>query len=227
MCGRFSFATSPKKIKETLGADIQFEAALLSSYNIAPTQYSYVVTNEQPNLLQAFKWGLIPYWAKDAKNAAKLINARMEGIEDKVSFKTPIRERRCLVLVDSFYEWKRVGKQKDAYRILMKDESLMVMAGVWDIWNNGGELVKTFSIITAPPNNEMSSIHTRMPVILSTKEARHKWLKNRPLAAILKSLKTPEDDILQVYRVSNKVNSVANNSPDLHQEIPETLTLFD
>lgn len=227
MCGRFSFATSGKKIKETLGDNVEVPGELKISYNIAPTQDSYVITNDKPDLLQSFQWGLVPYWSKDGANSGKLINARMEGIETKPSFRTPIKNRRCLVLVDSFYEWKRSGGQKIPYRILMKNKNLMVMAGIWDSWTNGKDIIRSFSIITTDPNKEMSTVHRRMPLIFDKKDMWKTWLQDQPLPQVLDMLKIPEDNILDMYRVSTNVNSVINNTPNLHQEVPETPTLFD
>jgi putative SOS response-associated peptidase YedK len=227
MCGRFSFATSAKKIEETLGKALEISPELKVSYNIAPTQESYVITNKQPNLLQPFKWGLIPYWAIDTSNGGKLINARMEGIETKPSFRVPVNKRRCLVVVDSFYEWKKSNSHKIPYRILMKDKNLMVMAGIWDIWTDGKEIIRSFSIITTEPNHEMSTVHRRMPVILESKDVWENWLKDQPLEEALKILKTPSDDILDIYKVSTNVNSVFNNTPHLHDRVPENPTLFD
>lgn len=227
MCGRFSFAVTAKKIKETFGETLELDQTLKISYNIAPTQDSYVITNDQPQKLQAFKWGLVPYWANDSSGGGKLINARREGIETRPSFKTPIKNRRCLVVVDSFYEWKRSAGQKIPYRIRMKEDQLMVMAGIWDSWTDGNSVLRSFSIITTPPNREMSTVHTRMPVILETKEVWESWLKDQPLEKILEILKTPSDDLLDIYKVSGKVNSVKNDSPELHNRIPEIPTLFD
>ena len=102
----------------------------------------------------------------------------------------------------------------------------MAMAGIWDVWQQGNYAIKTFSIITTPPNAEMSTIHTRMPVIFENELDRRQWLDNIPLPQILELLKTPSDGILTRYRVSEKLNSVKNNSPDLHQELPELPSLF-
>ena len=227
MCGRFSFAVTAKKIEETFGEELHINNDLKISYNIAPTQDSYVITNKQPDQLQLYKWGLIPYWAKDTSGGARLINARMERIEGKPSFRTPIKQRRCLVVVDSFYEWKRSPGQKTPYRIRMKEGQLMVMAGIWDSWTDGKNIVKSFSIITTEPNKEMADVHNRMPVILEQKDIWDHWLKDQPIESVLEMLKTPADNILDIYRVSTAVNSVRTNSPHLHDKVPETPTLFD
>ncbi len=225
MCGRFSFATSKEKLQAQLG-DIEPGSNLRINFNVAPTQHAYVVTNDVPNRLQYITWGLIPHWSNDGKNTGKLINARMEGIATKPSFRLPVRQRRCWVVADSFYEWRKEGDRKIPYRILLKNGELMVMAGIWDVWYKGDYAVKSFAIITAPPNREMQAVHDRMPVLLTTRELQHRWLEDIETDEALMLLNTPPNDILNIYRVSEKVNSVINNSPELHEPVPEPPGLF-
>ncbi len=225
MCGRFSFVTSPEKIKAELG-DIETGQNLKWNFNVAPTQHAYVITNEHPGHLDYFSWGLIPHWSKEPGNAGKLINARMEGIGSKPSFRVPLRRRRCLVLADSFYEWRSEGGKKIPYRILLNDGRLLVLAGIWDVWYKGDYAIKTFSIITTPPNREMAAIHNRMPLILESKSDQERWLSNLEFPAVMDMLKTPADGLLEIYRVSERVNSVKNNSPELHQKVNDELRLF-
>lgn len=225
MCGRFSFSTSKEKIQQQLG-DVEIGSNLRINFNVAPTQHSYVITNESPNRLQYFTWGLIPHWSNDGKNTGKLINARMEGIATKPSFRLPIRKRRCWVLADSFYEWRKEGTQKIPYRILPKNGGLMVMAGIWDVWYKGDYAVKSFSIITCPANKEVAPLHDRMPVMFTTKDERELWLQDMEVENVLELLHTPPDGTLNIYRISEKVNSVKNNSPELHEQVPEPPTLF-
>lgn len=225
MCGRFSFVTSPEKIRQQLG-DVETGHNLKLSFNIAPTQHAYVLANEAPAHLQYFRWGLIPHWAKDSKNAAKLINARMEGIESKPSFRVPVRKRRCLVLADSFYEWRTEGKQKTPFRILPEDDSLLVMAGIWDVWYDGDYAVKTFSIITAPPNAEVAPLHNRMPMVLPEAEQQQQWISDLSVDEVMDMLQPPPDGILKKYQVSDRVNNVRNNTPDLHEKVGEQGRLF-
>ncbi len=226
MCGRFSLATSKEKLQQQLPF-VETVETVRVSYNIAPTQHAYVVTNDQPERMQYITWGLVPHWSNDGYNSGRLINARKESIETKPSFRIPIRKRRCFIPADSFYEWRREGVRKIPYRIFAKDGSLLMFAGVWDVWYKGDYGLKTFSIITTVPNFEMSGIHTRMPVLLQTREEQKAWLESEDLDEILPMLKTPVDGTLEMYRVSELVNSVNNNSPDLHFEIPEPPTLFD
>ncbi len=226
MCGRFSLAASKEKIQAELPF-IETGNNLRISYNIAPTQHAYIVTNDNPERLQYVTWGLIPYWSKDGKNSGKLINARSEGIETKPSFRIPIRKRRCLVIADSFYEWRREGGKKVPHRIFLKNGHLIIAAGIWDVWYKGDYAIKSFSIITTAPNQEMQSIHSRMPVLLTNQGAYKKWLESPSLEETLGMLKTPEDGILTYYQVSEKVNSVRNDAPDLHHEVPKQPNLFD
>ncbi len=224
MCGRFSLATSGEKLQQQLPFVEVTE--LKVSYNIAPTQHAYVVTNDQPERLQYITWGLVPHWSNDGKNTGRLINARREYIETKPSFRIPIRKQRCLVPADSFYEWRREGTRRIPYRIFPKNGELLVFAGVWDIWYSGDYGLKTFSIITTDANEEISALHNRMPVILSGIENQKNWLEVEDLDEVLSFLTTPPAGILDMYRVSELVNSVTNNSPELQNEVPEPPTLF-
>ena len=222
MCGRFSFVVEKKKVQKALPNVAIPEETLLTSYNIAPTQLTYVVTNQEPQRLQKMKWGLVPHWANDDKKGASLINARMETLTEKPSFKEPLRTQRCLVLADSFYEWKTVGGKKIPYRILLQNDELLFFAGIWDQWRD----VKTFSIITTQPNAEMSVLHNRMPVILRGVKEYDLWLDKTDLDTLLYMCEKPADGFLKTYRVSEKINSVRNNTSDMHNERPPDLTLF-
>ncbi|MCB0643583.1 MAG: SOS response-associated peptidase [Phaeodactylibacter sp.] len=225
MCGRFSLAVSEKKLQRELPF-VELGANVKPSYNIAPTQHAYVVTNEAPPVLQYLTWGLVPFWSKDGKNQGKLINARAEGIASKPSFRIPIRRQRCLVLADSFYEWRKEGQQKIPYRLLPADDKLLVMAGIWDVWDQEGYPIKSFSIITTTPNREVSSIHNRMPVVLPDLERQQHWLEALPTPEILEMLQPVADGFFKVYKISSDVNKPVHNAAYLHDPIPENLDLF-
>lgn len=226
MCGRYSFAPKPKQIEAQL-RDIQIPLDLKISYNISPTHQAYVIANDQPGALQAMIWGLVPHWSADGKNSGKLINARAEGIEEKASFREPIHSRRCLVPADSFYEWRTLpDRRKVPYRILPKNGELLFMAGIWDEWRRGGESKRTFSIITTTPNREVSELHNRMPVLLTTKEQQQAWLSDLPVSQALAMLHPPADDILTLYRVSEKLNKPGYDEVDLQNEVQEEGSLF-
>ena len=225
MCGRFSLVLSKEKIETSLS--IKMSQDIQPSFNIAPTQLSYVITNENPTRLQLLHWGLLPHWSNDGKLSGKLINARTESISSKPSFRMPIRQKRCLVLADSFYEWKYYGQKKVPYRITMRNDDLMVMAGIWDIWQQGSLSIKSFSILTTLPNKEMELVHNRMPVIFSDKASQDKWLSDIPLDEVLSMPQVLQDKSLRIYRVSEKLNSVHYNDSELHHEVLEPPTLFD
>lgn len=224
MCGRFSLAISKERISKKFNVDIPDD--LSPNYNISPTQSTYVITNTAPQQLQSMQWGLVPHWSKDEKLGHNLINARSESIAGKPSFRIPIRRRRCLVLADGFYEWKKVGRQRQPYRITRREDPVMVMAGLWDEWrDSSGGLLTTFAIITVPPNAEMREIHDRMPVLLEG-DAISAWLQDLPLEHTLSLLQTAPDGSLDLFPVSKRVNSVHSNSPDLYQRITLPPTLF-
>lgn len=215
MCGRYSLVTADAAVQVQLG-NMQLKLPSTTRYNIAPTQLAPVVTNTQPSLVQHFTWGLVPFWSKDGKNTGKMINARAEGIESKPSFRQPIRTKRCLVLADSFYEWRKIGNQKQPYRILRKDETWLVFAGIWEEWGSGEQPIRSFSIITTTPNREMATLHDRMPVLLLDTATQQQWLGENNLSAILNLLKPPPDDILMYYPVNPLMNKATFDEPSIH-----------
>ncbi len=221
MCGRYSVVLDEAKLRKQFTKDLaKPTGGLPTNYNMAPTQSGLVITDAAPDRLSSFRWGLVPFWAKDLKIGARMINARSEGIEDKPSFRKPIRERRCLVVGDSFYEWRRHDGGKTPYRILPADDGLLVMAGIWEEWRGKGEdePVFTYSVITGAPNAEMKSIHDRMPMLLTDGEQQSAWLdRDADLEQVLDLLRTPPDGTLKTYTISPEVGNVRNNGPELHQ----------
>ncbi len=216
MCTRYSFITSINELKRQFDVIIPNQFRL--SYNIAPTHHAYIISNDNPEMLQYITWGLIPYWSNEGKNEGKLINARREVISSSPSFRIPIRRQRCLVLADSFYSWQQNGKDTIPYRVLLKDRSLMAMAGVWDVWNKGGYAIKSFAIITVPANDEMKSIHDRMPAILDSPDTQQQWLNTISLESCIDLLDQRKKGLLELYRVSDKINSAYYKGKDLHDE---------
>jgi len=173
MCGRFSFSPLAKIIEDRF--DVKVDGSQYTPrFNSAPSQKLAVISNDNPDELSFYKWGLIPFWAKDKSIGNKMINAKAETIMEKASFKNPFKRKRCLVLSDGFYEWKKINpKEKIPYCIKMEDDSLFAMAGIWDTWKNeAGEMINSFAIITTSPNELMGNIHARMPVILSKNDEK-------------------------------------------------------
>jgi putative SOS response-associated peptidase YedK len=187
------------------------------SYNCAPTQLLPVISNDAPGKLSHYRWGLIPFWAKDQSIGNKMINARAETITEKPSFKNAFQRRRCIIPADAFYEWRKEDstKKKIPYRIFLRNQPLFSMAGIWGQWKNPeGETIRSFSIITTSPNKLMTEIHDRMPVILP-KELEKPWLESKDEHQLLEMLKPFPAELMNAYRVSELVNSPGNNSVEI------------
>ena len=226
MCGRYAFAPKPKQrkaLEKTVAVPTELELRL----NIAPTQVAYVIANILPTQLQRMEWGLVPHWSTDGKNTGKLINARAEGIAEKPSFREPIHSKRCLVPADSFYEWRKSSEgRKIPYRIFLQNEDLLYLAGKRDEWKQGNKVKRTFSIITTTPNLEMSDLHDRMPVILTDAASQRLWLSPLPLNEVLALLHPPDDGLLSMYPVSEKLNKAGYEGTHLQEPVAEELRLF-
>lgn len=190
-------------------------------YNTAPSQNVAVILNDNGIMkLDAFRWGLIPYWAKDTKIGYKMINARADTITEKPSFKNAFKQRRCLIPANGFYEWKKIGSDKQPYRIMLEDEKIFSMAGLWETWNSPeGEKIFSCTIITTTPNELMIDIHDRMPMILTIDDEK-KWLDPEQTVEDLKNMLQPfPAENMKAYPVSKDVGSVKNYSKDLVEEI--------
>jgi len=226
MCGRFTIRTAPRVKLTSLrtDADLPFEAR----YNIAPTQDVLVVVDFGRGLeLTKLSWGLIPARSVDGK---RFINAREETIESKPSFSESFKRRRCLILADGFYEWKRSGKSKKPYYFQMSDESQFAFAGIWDSWGLK-ERITTCAIVTTAANETLESIHNRMPVILRP-DSYDRWLNPQTDPAALRELLAPlPSSAMSLHPVSRAVNSVQNDGPELidrkDHDVGMTLSLFD
>lgn len=215
MCGRYSVI--PKAKGNSRVAKLLAEGLNEGRYNAAPSQSLPVVTNDQPDAIQLFSWGLQPFWAKDAKSIKRSINARAETLTEKPSFRTLLKSKRCLVPADGFYEWQATPHGKVPHRILLKNETLFSFAGLWDEWldKSTGEVLHTYTIITTEANELVRPIHDRMPVILSP-EGEELWLDQHDSQDDLLSLLKPYDpDKMKEYPVSTLVNSPMNNMPEV------------
>lgn len=214
MCGRFSFTSVRDEVENRFGVFIDKDE-YTPRYNCAPSQKLAVISNTSPEKLSYFRWGLIPFWAKDISIGNKLINARAETINEKSSFKNSFKRKRCLVLSDGFYEWKRSGNEKLPYRIIIKDNSMFAMAGLWDTWKDAEEKeINSFTIVTTLANSIVSSIHNRMPVILDP-EHEKLWLGDYDEKKLLDLLKPFPSELITMYRVTKLVNSPVNDSEEL------------
>ena len=214
MCGRVTIQTPALALAREFSLTGIRTALERPRYNLAPTQLMPVVINDGTRMLDAYRWGLIPSWAKEASIANKLINARGETVAEKPSFRSALKRRRCLALVDGWFEWKQSTKPKTPYYFHREDGLPMAFAGLWEEWTapDTGEVLRTCTLITTGPNALMAPIHDRMPVILSP-EARERWLDPEPLeASVLQPLLVPnEDEPLEAWEVARVVNSPTND----------------
>ena len=216
MCGRYTLGDSHNLYRRFHVPED--ELALSDRFNVAPSQHMPVIVRDDANRLALMQWGLIPFWSKDPKPSAGLINARIEGILTKPSFRTPIRKRRCLVPSDGFCEWRKAQSGKIPYYIRRKDKQLFAFAGIYDVWHDpGSELIEGYAILTTQPNALLEPIHDRMPVILDeSREAAWLDVHGTDIASLLEELATPfPADSLEAFAVSPRVNSPAADSPEL------------
>ncbi len=218
MCCRYTIAVTAKRLAEKFNAAINDEL-FKERYNAAPGQYLPLININKPKEFQFYKWGLLPHWAKDPKIANKLLNARAETILEKPSFKNYFKCCRCLIPADGFYEWKKTKPHKTPYRITLKNSEPFAFAGITSIWHEKEkDETATFTIITTAPNTLVKKIHDRMPVILK-KEDYAKWLDpDLPPEEAHALLKPYPAKDMKAYEISTKVNSPANDFPELIKE---------
>jgi len=218
MCGRFVKKSSKEELRKRFGFDDLAQGVLLEPrYNIAPSQEQPVlIVSQDRRILTMMKWGLVPYWSKDSKVGYRMINARSEGIEEKPSFKTPLKKRRCIVMADGFYEWHKPDKKtKIPYYFRLKSGEPFALAGLWDLWDKGDHILKTFTIITTVSNELMEPIHNRMPVILREKD-EGRWLDPEIVDPkyVLPLLTPYSSDEMESFKVSTIVNSPKIDIPE-------------
>ena len=231
MCGRFTQERPTSDLAEIFEAE-DLVGLPGERFNVAPTDPAVVVVQRQERrAVTAYRWGLTPHWAASPKGGARMINARAETILQAPAFRDAFRRKRCLVPVDSFYEWRREGSIRQPFRIHRPDGRPFALAGVWDGWHDPEteEVVRSFSIVTTGPNEVTAPIHDRMPVVL-TPETWDRWLDPElPDPSELVGLLIPaDDDLLEAYRVSRAVNDIRNDSPGLIlplEEAPGPLVL--
>jgi putative SOS response-associated peptidase YedK len=194
------------------------DLALNQRFNVAPSQYMPVVLDDGARRLDLFRWGLVPSWAKDLAIGNKMINARGETLGEKPSFRTALKQRRCLVPATGFYEWTGPKAARRPVRIHLKDDSVFAFAELWERWRDpaSGKDMRTFTIITCAPNGAVAPIHDRMPVILRPDD-EDAWLDTDAEDAtdLLPLLAPYPADRMVVEPASRRVNSPANEGPEL------------
>ena len=222
MCGRYGLALSGEEIADILQLELGLGVSVEPRYNIAPCQLAPVVRLDQQGRrrLHLISWGLIPSWSRDPGVAHKLINARSETAAEKPSFREAMSRRRCLVPADGFYEWRRSGGSKVAHHIGREDGALFCFAGLWERWTSpDGETRDTFSILTTTPNDLVSTLHDRMPVILAPSD-HDRWLSREvPAAGVADLLRPASEEAWTAWPVGSDVHHVDREGPDLRTRV--------
>jgi len=213
MCGRYNIRTNARDFAEILAVVREFDFDFQPRYNVAPTQTVICVRDSDEREFFQAKWGLIPSWAKDTKIGSSCINARSETVDTKPAFRSAFKKRRCLVVADGFYEWRKTDKQP--HNITLKSGP-MFFAGLWETWNSPEGPVESCTICTTAANEFMQALHDRMPVILPRELVDH-WLdpsvndpeELKPLLGQYPSKK------MQAWPVGKAVGNVRNQGPQL------------
>lgn len=216
MCGRFIFFEIDK-IEDRFDVILDKSLNFKPSYNIAPSEETLIIFNENnKRRADLFKWGFIPSWMRDKENLKPLINLRDDTLLNKESFSFYLKNNRCVIPANGFYEWKEENGVKKPYLIFLKDFSLFSFAGIFNKIKLNGEEIKSFAIITTEPNEKIKNIHNRMPVILK-KEYEDFWLNNnlKDLNKIKNFLKPYPDVEIDFYEVSPFVNNPENKFKEL------------
>lgn len=231
MCGRFVSSSSPEQIAQYFDVDAVDDKILERgpNYNTAPTSEVLVVREDgTTRRLEAFRWGLVPSWAKDLSVGSRMINSRAETVATKPSFRKAFATRRCIIPVDGFYEWKATPgeKKKQPYYIHRPDDEPFAFAGLWEQWRGPKDQpplddpIRTCSIITTEANSKMAEIHNRMPVILP-QTAWGDWLstEDQDTETLGKFLVPAPSKLITFHPVSAEVNNARNRGEHLMDEI--------
>ena len=216
MCGRFTLMIDAEELQSEFGLQ-EIPADYVPRYNIAPSQPIGVVTDWTARRMEWMRWGLVPSWAKDPTIGSKMINARSETVQEKPSFRNAFQRRRCLILADGFYEWKKdPGKGPSIpYYFHAADKRPFAFAGLWEVWRSPeGKDLRSCTILTTQANSFVTSVHERMPVILKGNRLGE-WLGPGNPSIWMDLLKPFPAEEMAAYTVSNTVNSPLWDGPDL------------
>ena len=224
MCGRYTSRTPAADLADYFHVDEVVADELGARYNVAPTDEVYAVAQSSSGArrLGTFRWGLVPFWSKDDKGGARMINARAESLLDKPAFRRPLEKRRCIIPADGFYEWEKLegSKKKQPWFIRRRDGDVLAFAGLWDAWrpvkgSDEGRLVSC-SIITTEANDAVRPLHDRMPVVLPP-DAWSEWLDpaNGDVDELVGLLVPALSELFELTPVNPAVNDVRNDGPHL------------
>jgi putative SOS response-associated peptidase YedK len=217
MCGRYSIALEENMLAERF--DAKFADPMSPRYNAAPSQALPVIFNRTPDTIRNVRWGLQPPWIATVIKRDGVINVRMETFRDKGTFRRDLLERRCLVIADGFYEWKRTPSgRKTPFRVTLADGAPFAFAGIWESGEDAGE---RFAIITTTPNALIEPIHNRMPVMLP-QDAEKAWLSGGSQADLVEMLRPFDAKRMRAYEVSLLVNRSSVDTPEVIKPVPFT-----
>jgi putative SOS response-associated peptidase YedK len=203
MCGRYVITKPVSKTLDLVKTNIKVEDT--DNFNAHPSQKLPVIKSyTNGKALENLEWGLIPSWAKDKKDFKPLINARVETLVEKISFKKLIQTSRCLVVADGYYEWKRVEKEKVPYFFQREDNDLIFFAGIFQD--------NKFCIITREASNEIKEIHSREPLIINKSQINNYLNIKKNGMEILNAIKAPK---IKFHEITKDVNNPINNDPSL------------
>lgn len=223
MCGRFTIFLDADDARDAFDL-YEIPADWTPRYNVAPTQMLPVLVSAQDRRIQQMRWGLVPSWAKDPAIGNRMINARSETLEEKPSFRSAFKSRRCLILADGFYEWQRSTESKAPslpFYFRRADGKPFAFAGLWEFWRSAeGQDLRTCTIITCAANEMVAPVHGRMPVMLSG-ENGWAWLNPQPPAVLSALLRPYPAQSMIRYPVSRAVNAPDRDGPELIQPLAE------
>jgi putative SOS response-associated peptidase YedK len=220
MCGRFARRSTREVLADWFGVDLEDLPAFSASYNVAPQSVQPIVRLGPETGAREFallRWGLVPFWAKDAKIGYSTINARAEEVANKPAFRDALRKRRCLIPADAFYEWsKRDAKTRQPFAFALKSGEPFAFAGLWESWRpKDGDALETFTILTTDANEIVEPAHNRMPVILEPKDYS-RWLEPAAQERLPVDLLRPfPAEQMASWPVSERVGNVRYNDPEL------------
>jgi putative SOS response-associated peptidase YedK len=209
MCGRFTLHTPESLIREAFDLENTEPLGLNPRYNIAPSQEIPIIRDtESGREMVKARWGLVPHWSKEPKTKYSTINARIESVAEKPTYRTPFMRRRCLIPADGFYEWKMVNGKKVPHHIHMRDGDVFAFAGLWDRWEGEDQILDSCSIIVMPANEVMKPLHERMPAIIAPANY-DQWLDTTVTDKdeIMWNLHSTSSSHLMFYPISPWVNS--------------------
>ena len=222
MCGRATLSTPPEDLREFFDLDEMPE--LRCRYNIAPTQPIAVL--REPHRLELLLWGLVS-GNSNLNTGARGINVRAESVARAPAYRDSFRKRRCLVIVDGFYEWQHLGKTKQPFLVRRSDRKPFALAGIWaDAISDVGEVIESCAVITGDAKGVVAELHDRMPIVVPA-ASYARWLD--PNARDVSDLLTSGADALLAYPVSTLVNSPDNDDARCVETVDlplETLPLF-